>query len=287
MRRIRTTMSKKEKDLNVDFDLSLHEESQDVKQTNLVKDKTDYNKVSKKIEIGGTKILSVAYKIIAAIGMLIFISMMLYAVSFLPRIGGRDNPTQNEVMDEYIQNGKENTGADNVVTGIILDYRGFDTLGESFVLFTATLCVFVLLYESKPKKKIEKFKLSDDVIVTSFAKILVPVIFMFALYVLFNGESSPGGGFSGGTIMGVGLMLFSMAYGDEKAKKLFNKTTFKVLMATALIVYVGVKFYAFFTQLTAKEALGGYIMLIMDLCVGCVVACTMYAFYSIFTKGEI
>ena len=78
-----------------------------------------------------------------------------------------------------------------------------------------------------------------------------------------------------------------MGFGVEKAHKLFNENTFKVVTSVALCCYVGVKCYAFFTQLKAAEALGGYIMLIMDLCVGAVVASTMYSFYSLFTKGEI
>ena len=195
--------------------------------------------------------------------------------------------TVNEIVNEYIENGYKNTGAENVVTALILDYRGFDTLGETFVLFTAVLAVLILLKEISPKKRIDTYKLQNDIIFSSIAKLIIPLIFLYALYVLFNGESSPGGGFSGGTIMGVGLMVYSMAFGEEKAHKLFNETTFKVVTSVALCCYVGVKCYAFFTQLKAAEALGGYIMLIMDLCVGAVVASTMYSFYSLFTKGEI
>ena len=160
-------------------------------------------------------------------------------------------------------------------------------MGETFVLFTAVLAVLILLKEISPKKRIDTYKLQNDIIFSSIAKLIIPLIFLYALYVLFNGESSPGGGFSGGTIMGVGLMVYSMAFGEEKAHKLFNETTFKVVTSVALCCYVGVKCYAFFTQLKAAEALGGYIMLIMDLCVGAVVASTMYSFYSLFTKGEI
>ena len=44
---------------------------------------------------------------------------------------------------------------------------------------------------------------------------MIPFIFLFAIYVLLNGETSPGGGFSGGTILGAGLILFSAAFGTR------------------------------------------------------------------------
>lgn len=55
----------------------------------------------------------------------------------LPPFGEADNPYNNEVSQRYIEKGIEETGAINFVAGMILDYRAFDTLGESFVLFTA------------------------------------------------------------------------------------------------------------------------------------------------------
>ena len=54
-------------------------------------------------------------------------------------------PTNNEVTQKYIEDGLEDTGATNLVAGIILDYRAFDTLGESSVLFTAVMSVLILL----------------------------------------------------------------------------------------------------------------------------------------------
>ncbi|MCI7402127.1 MAG: hypothetical protein MSH40_05575 [Christensenella sp.] len=279
-------MSKKFKDYDPNLDLNLDETPQKSKKVRL-RDKTDYKKAKANIEKNTVLAASIMYKIFGVIGLAIFIGLLLYSISFLPRFGGLDNPSVNEIVNEYIENGYKNTGAENVVTALILDYRGFDTLGETFVLFTAVLAVLILLKEISPKKRIDTYKLQNDIIFSSIAKLIIPLIFLYALYVLFNGESSPGGGFSGGTIMGVGLMVYSMAFGEEKAHKLFNETTFKVVTSVALCCYVGVKCYAFFTQLKAAEALGGYIMLIMDLCVGAVVASTMYSFYSLFTKGEI
>ena len=85
------------------------------------------------------------YYILAGLAAFIFITVLIVGVSYLPRFGAHGNPTANEIVDKYIQDGISNTGATNFVSGMILDYRAFDTLGESFVLFTAISCVFILL----------------------------------------------------------------------------------------------------------------------------------------------
>ena len=63
-----------------------------------------------------------------------------------------DNPIHNEVSKRYINDGLEDTGVLNMVAGIVLDYRAYDTMFETIVLFTATLAVVLTL---KPFKKEE------------------------------------------------------------------------------------------------------------------------------------
>lgn len=65
----------------------------------------------------------------------------------LPPFGAADNPYNNEVSERYIEKGIEETGAVNFVTGMILDYRAFDTFGESTVLFVAA-CSVILLFKA-------------------------------------------------------------------------------------------------------------------------------------------
>ena len=61
----------------------------------------------------------------------------------------------NVAAQEYVKNGLDKTGAANIVAGIILDYRGYDTLGEATVLFTSILGATVILRE-KARKKLEE-----------------------------------------------------------------------------------------------------------------------------------
>ena len=76
---------------------------------------------------------------------LIIISMLLMGVMELPSFGKEDNPANNYVSQKYIGRSVEDTGALNIVTGIILDYRAFDTFGEAIVLFTGVIGVVIVL----------------------------------------------------------------------------------------------------------------------------------------------
>ncbi|MFA5032099.1 MAG: hydrogen gas-evolving membrane-bound hydrogenase subunit E [bacterium] len=73
----------------------------------------------------------------------------IQAMGFLPPFG---SPLMR-VSDFYIKNGLVQTGAPNLVSAIILDYRGYDTLGEATVLFTATIGVLVILRNHGKKEK--------------------------------------------------------------------------------------------------------------------------------------
>lgn len=83
------------------------------------------------------------------------ISGILIGVSELPPYGMYDNPLHNQVPERYINDSLEETGVLNMVTSIVFDYRAYDTMFETIVLFTATLAVIVTL---KPFKKEEDNK---------------------------------------------------------------------------------------------------------------------------------
>ncbi len=74
---------------------------------------------------------------------LIFLAMIAFVlvatVAEMPTFGDPGNPTNNEVPQRYIEGAVEETGALNVISSIIIDYRAFDTLGEATVLFLAII----------------------------------------------------------------------------------------------------------------------------------------------------
>lgn len=240
------------------------------------------------------------YYLVAIIFLVVMFITLVDTVSFLPPVGQADKAVNNEVPARYIENGLQETGSVNIVTGMILDYRAFDTLGESNVLFVATITVLILLQASKGKRGAVDYSMYfeplDDAILRASATILVPVIAIFGIYVVLNGHLSPGGGFSGGAIIGSALILYQNAYGFKKAKKLFNEKTYKTISAVALATYCCCKMYSFFTGANHLEShiplgVAGHILssgliLILNICVGMVVSCTMYAFYVMFRKGD-
>jgi multicomponent Na+:H+ antiporter subunit B len=88
-------------------------------------------------------------KIMAFIITTSLIGILLLGVMDLPPFSSANNPVNNEVSKYYIEKAREDTGAVNIVTGIILDYRAFDTFVEASVLFTASIVVIILLKEYK------------------------------------------------------------------------------------------------------------------------------------------
>jgi len=82
----------------------------------------------------------------------IFLAFGWVALQHLPKFG---EPLM-KVSQGYLQRGLQRTGAANIVMSIVLDFRGYDTLGEATVLFTSILGAFVVLRKRGRKKKEEK-----------------------------------------------------------------------------------------------------------------------------------
>ncbi|MDO5440817.1 MAG: MnhB domain-containing protein [Erysipelotrichaceae bacterium] len=238
---------------------------------------------------------------VVAIGLaLVMISFFLYAVTKMPMFGDPNTPANSsEVIKRYIESGLEETGAVNIVAGVILDYRAFDTLGESHVLFTAATVVTLLLLAKKEEKEDVKEKeiMETDPILKIAAKVLTPIILVFGIYVILCGHLGPGGGFSGGSIIGAGLILYSVAYGTERIKKIITPKVYKIITLSALCFYSFAKCYSFFcganhletifTTGTPGAILSAGLILPLNIAVGIVVSLTMYGFYCYFTRRHI
>lgn len=72
------------------------------------------------------------------------------------------------------------------------------------------------------------------------AKLFIPLILLFALYVQFHGEYGPGGGFQAGVIFASGFILYALVFGLETARKVAPMSVLRVLMAAGVLVYAGV-----------------------------------------------
>lgn len=78
------------------------------------------------------------------------------------------------------------------------------------------------------------------------AKLLVPFILLFALYVQFHGDFGPGGGFQAGVIFGSAFILYAMIYGVEAARKVAPPAAIRIMIALGLLLYVGVGYFGLF-----------------------------------------
>ncbi len=73
-------------------------------------------------------------------------ALLVYSAPELPSLGELDSPPQTHVSPRYITDGPRETGAPNMVTGVIADYRGFDTLFEGVVILIAGLATALILW---------------------------------------------------------------------------------------------------------------------------------------------
>jgi len=237
------------------------------------------------------------YPLAASVLCLTLIAILFATVLCIPPFGQPGNPTNNEVSRHYLEYTEEETGATNAVTGMILSYRGFDTLGESCVLFLAVSSVMMLLQRdgnNTDEQTLLRLRREDaierthpDNILRKSAKLLSPFILLFSLYVLFNGETSPGGGFSGGAVLGGGLILYSAAYGPEQLSRLLTRRLYDGVRIAGLMAYAltyGIYIFAGANGITVEME---WMMTVIDLAVGLVVACTIYGFYTMFQRGKL
>ncbi|MGM9593112.1 MAG: hydrogen gas-evolving membrane-bound hydrogenase subunit E [Candidatus Onthomonas sp.] len=249
-------------------------------------------------------------RLIQAIGALFCITLavvLTLVVVHLPSFGDPANPTNNEVPRRYIEQGIEETGAVNLVAGMILSYRVFDTFGESNVLFLAAACVTILLRRddnnttTRDLRELSREERVDkrdrDVVLRTAVLLLMPVSIMVGFYVMLFGHLSPGGGFSGGSILGGGLILYSRTFGSQSVRKFFNQHISDVVRVVCLMGYGLCLIYYVFTGTNGLDnhiwlgipghILSSGIIMPINVMVGFVVTCTIYSFYALFSKGEV
>ena len=240
-----------------------------------------------------------AYRIAAGLVCVSLLLALTYTVLNLPTYDDPSAPTNNEVSQRYVEQGTAETGAVNTVAGMILDYRAFDTFGESTVLFAATAAVLFITLSKHTKEWTERGPFANpdnDPIFKLAGKILLPMIMVYGIYVVLNGHLSPGGGFSGGAVLGGGLILASNMFGQKKMAKVLNANVTTGMSVACLLCYAAMKGYSFFTGAnhigweipkgTPGDIISAGFILPLNICVGIIVACTMFSFYSLFSQVE-
>ena len=128
---------------------------------------------------------------------------------------------KTEIGDYYVENAREDTGATNVVTSIVVGYRAFDTLGEVTVLFIAALGLGAVLATAGSKSGRSGVE-PASLILSAGNIFLFPLILLFGAYIFTHGHLTPGGGFQGGAII---ASAFLLVYLSSPGKRISEKAS--------------------------------------------------------------
>jgi len=143
---------------------------------------------------------------------------------------------KTKVGSYYIDKGIDQTGAVNIVTSVVLNYRAFDTLGEVTILFIAALGLGAIL--ATVKKKTKKEIIPSSLILSTGCKFLFPFILIFGVYMFLHGHLTPGGGFQGGAIIASGFLLVYLGCQERR----LNERALKATETLAGLIFVIIGF---------------------------------------------
>lgn len=151
---------------------------------------------------------------------LIFITVALFALICFKVVANYIELTSlSSLAHYYVDKGPAELGAANLVTAVVVTYRGLDTLGEVTVLFISAAGVGLLLSRrrktanessSEETQVLTPHRPASEIVMTA-TELLLPMVVLFGVYVFLNGHLSPGGGFQGGAIIASGTMFLLLA----------------------------------------------------------------------------
>jgi multicomponent Na+:H+ antiporter subunit B len=170
--------------------------------------------------------------------------LLIYAAMDLPNFGNPASPANAYVGHSYLVSTPGDIGAPNVVTAVLASYRGFDTLGETVVIFAAGIGVAILLGfgERAATAAPQPLDPSGDhnVVLRVAARLLIPLIALFAFYVQVHGDLGPGGGFQAGVILSVAVILHALVFGLRDTMRSLKPGFVRAVAALGVLVYAGI-----------------------------------------------
>ena len=173
--------------------------------------------------------------------------VVIYATFDKPTLGDPNAPVHVHVAPWYLEKTPELIDIPNVVTAVLGSFRGYDTLGEVFVVFVAGIGVLSILGVHGRRTTITADELERQAslmrhheIPQVVGKLLIPYIVLFGLYVQFHGEYGPGGGFQAGAIIAAGVILYALLEGDWRAHRVIPQPVLTGMVAGGALLYTGV-----------------------------------------------
>jgi len=144
---------------------------------------------------------------------LVVLLLTALGLVFLDLLGVYSSDAElNTTARYYAEHTAQDIGAANIVTAIIVTYRGLDTLGEVTVLFLTAAIVGLVLQRGRKREAGDARELppTGELLHTG-ARLLVPLILLLGIYIFVNGHLTPGGGFQGGAVLASAMLLVLLA----------------------------------------------------------------------------
>lgn len=224
---------------------------------------------------------------------------LVYGTFDIPAFGDPNAPIHQHLVPRYLDASDEEIGIPNIVTSVLASYRGYDTLGEVTVIFTAGISVLTLIGAGMTRKGTQSlrddryFTLRHHLVLHVVAKLLIPLILLFALYVQFHGDYGPGGGFQAGVIFAAGFILYALVFGLKDTLTVLPQRVLIYTAVAGVLLYAGVGVAALlaggnflgYSVLSADPVHGQHIgILLIEFGVGMTVAAVMMLIFFTFVE---
>ena len=138
--------------------------------------------------------------------------------------------------------------------------------------------------------------MKGQMILRVVAKLVMPYILLFALYVQFHGDYGPGGGFQAGVIFAAGIILYTLVFGLDRSRETFPERIIEWFVAGGLLLYIAVglsgilggRNFLDYSVLASDPVAGQHLgILLVELGVGITVAAVVVSiFFAFFDRGR-
>ncbi|MFE8700854.1 hydrogen gas-evolving membrane-bound hydrogenase subunit E [Cytobacillus sp. FJAT-54145] len=160
--------------------------------------------------------------------------LALFLLNVFYEIQNLDSNRERHLSEHYISQGVQETGAINLVTSVLYDYRAFDTLGETTVLLTAgTILAFMV-----PVRKARMLGTRFTTLVSQTVKWITLYVAVLGAYLISFGHLSPGGGFVGGVVLAMIPISLTITYGVDFSEYKFKPAQKKLAEDIGVIGFI-------------------------------------------------
>jgi multicomponent Na+:H+ antiporter subunit B len=237
------------------------------------------------------------------VGLVLLFAVLVFVSFSHPRLGDPMAPVHQHVAPWYLSETPRLIDIPNVVTAILASFRGYDTLGEVIVVFTAGIGVLsVLGFRPKKRERLTGEAMAARIrgvqhhaVLRVVGKLFIPLLMLLALVVQFHGKYSPGGGFAGGALFAAAVMLYGILGGADRSARALPQTAMLRIAVLGATLYTGVGIacmllgghFLDYNVLSANPVAGQQLgILLVELGVGLTVASVLVMIFNAIANRE-